>query len=421
MELTASKENLKSFIERWEEHPNSPYVFDASASLILPVCNGERNASSGFSSRGCSPSPCESLSSNTELCGKSEDKISDTNVKLVTHDDERKKSFRSTESSPESFGQSIGSTPVLEQNREYLQSFDRRHSDSNYTSNYASCLEKVNLAEEIKKLSDRLLMLSSISAELQEYNQRTVDTIRSKSSDSLQANENSDSNKKASKITMSALTNQVANDKTISTEAVKNWKNSKTNNLSDFKLSRKSGSNTSTSATDSTHVQELTEPTIPIEESSRFENILSARNRHDKSVTNDLDGALGSSIHSNDTPSSSSTPNNSVPWPVMNRRTKFRMTQLSRDVSHDTIFLEEAANTTKCLLHLLDKYNGKEETRSTNGIRRHQSISVSGGFSNNLEYQSMNSINAFFKRSVFQKNGTIVKQMQTRLEAKRNQ
>lgn len=53
-QLTTTKENLKNFIERWEEHPNSPYVFDANASLILPVNGKERNGGSGLSSRGIS-------------------------------------------------------------------------------------------------------------------------------------------------------------------------------------------------------------------------------------------------------------------------------------------------------------------------------------------------------------------------------
>lgn len=63
-ELTATKDNLKSFIERWEEHPNSPYVFDTDANRISPVTvcgladaahpkrlNGG-SANSGLSSRG---------------------------------------------------------------------------------------------------------------------------------------------------------------------------------------------------------------------------------------------------------------------------------------------------------------------------------------------------------------------------------
>lgn len=55
-ELKTTKDNLKSFIERWEEHPNSPYVFDTGSNRISPVTLGveeekHRNGS-GLSSRG---------------------------------------------------------------------------------------------------------------------------------------------------------------------------------------------------------------------------------------------------------------------------------------------------------------------------------------------------------------------------------
>lgn len=61
-ELKTTKDNLKSFIERWEEHPNSPYVFDTTSNRISPVttvgddCNGSNNKQNGggsvLSSRG---------------------------------------------------------------------------------------------------------------------------------------------------------------------------------------------------------------------------------------------------------------------------------------------------------------------------------------------------------------------------------
>lgn len=53
-ELKTTKDNLKSFIERWEEHPNSPYVFDIGSNQISPinVVEEKRNGGSGFSSRG---------------------------------------------------------------------------------------------------------------------------------------------------------------------------------------------------------------------------------------------------------------------------------------------------------------------------------------------------------------------------------
>lgn len=231
MELTTSKENLKNFIERWEEHPNSPYVFDASATLILPVHNGEKNASSGFSSRGCSPSPCESLSSNTELfCAQvraTEDMTSDTSSSKANISDDYE--FAHIKSNSQLFERPSSSTPTLNGNKEYLQSFDRRHSDSNYVSNHTSSLEKVNLAEEIKKLSDRLLMLSSINAELQDYNQRAADN-KAKTTDSPSAKANL-----SSKPPTTVSPTAAFSDTTISTEATENMKNSKLNE--DFRKS----------------------------------------------------------------------------------------------------------------------------------------------------------------------------------------
>lgn len=225
MELTTSKENLKNFIERWEEHPNSPYVFDASATLILPVQNGEKNASSGFSSRGCSPSPCESLSSNTELFSAeiraAEDMANDGNSNKANNSDDFE--FAHIKSNSQLFERPNSSTPTLKGNKEYLQSFDRRHSDSNYVSNHTSSLEKVNLAEEIKKLSDRLLMLSSINAELHDYNQRTADN-KTKSLDSPSAKGNL-----CSKPPTTVSSTEAFNDTTASTEATENLKNSKLN------------------------------------------------------------------------------------------------------------------------------------------------------------------------------------------------
>lgn len=408
-------------------------MFDAGATLISPLLHDEKNASSGFSSRGCSPSPCQSLSSDTELSADAQDATSDTTcIKAdITNDVEIDKLklplFKNFKSSPGLFERSSTSTPILKQNKEYLQSFDRRHSDSKYVSNRTYSLEKVNLAEEIRKLSNRLLMLSSINTELQDINQHTANNCIRKC-DSPAASDNyslSDTHT----TTVPTIAPVDVN------ETTKNWKNSKLN--SEFSQSTISCSGTTLTNTGdittvdgySTHetskqsnVKGLTERLNMLDETpSSNEEILNRRNVSRKSLISGFDSVLSVSINSSDTSTTSPTHNNNVPWPVTNRRTKFRITQLSRDISHDTIFLEETAvNTTKCLLHLLDKYNGSEKLRSSNGFRRHQSITVGGGIANNLEYQSMNSINAFFKRNVFQKNGTTVKQIQTRFEAKSN-
>lgn len=116
------------------------------------------------------------------------------------------------------------------------------------------------------------------------------------------------------------------------------------------------------------------------------------------------------------------TKGTSVPWALTNRRTKFRVNKMSRDVpigspdSHQMVYLPNAAYTTKdCLLRLLEKYNGRG-TSNLGSIGRHQSISVGFGLSDNLEYRSMNSINAFFQRHA--QGGTYVRQIQARIESK---
>lgn len=58
-ELDVTKDNLKLFVERWRDHPNSPYLFDDNGTVV-----GERDQES-MSLRGQSPSPPESICSLT--------------------------------------------------------------------------------------------------------------------------------------------------------------------------------------------------------------------------------------------------------------------------------------------------------------------------------------------------------------------
>lgn len=479
IQLTSTKENLKSFIERWEEHPNSPYIFDAHSSLILPIPqDNEKNTSSGFSSRGCSPSPCESLSSNTQLFqnGVSPDSAvpnsgdlgnnNDFDTNTIDTEHSHAKDIGATTTTPIPTAASTSSTAFERPNssasvdhrqrrpknkQEYLQSFDRRHSDSNYVINQSSsCLEKLNLAEEIKKLSERLMVLSSISDELMEFNKRFDENRKQKSTATINASADN------------ATTTQERTNR--SPEALKNMKNASSFNcstktekipnqlvhskslLSEHEMLAVTSTTTTAPTTATTTTTTTTEK--PSNRSSVVVNDLTERLRTLNEIPCVFEQVInGSSANSNGSEaattfpigmqrlkstsvsadsSSSTSPCTfaSVPWPITNRRTKFRITQLSRDVpygspdSHRTIFLEEAANTTKdCLLQLLDKYNDKKEPRICS-IRRHQSIAVGNGMTDNLEYHSMNSINAFFKRNVFQQNGNTVRKIKARIESK---
>lgn len=142
-------------------------------------------------------------------------------------------------------------------------------------------------------------------------------------------------------------------------------------------------------------------------------------------------------------------------------RTKFRVSQLSRDVplgrpdTHRTIFLEESAIDTKdCLIQLLDKYSGGRtaaeamatssfgaggvERRTAFGRNRSRlqshsfggggggSFDTAGGDSeynestssgSNAEQRSLNSLNFFFQQHAVA--GNTVRQMQAQLESKR--
>lgn len=403
--LTSTKENLKSFIERWEEHPNSPYIFDTNSSLIIPTKAIEMNANSGFSSRGCSPSPCESLSSNTELFQNggitSESDATPEIEKDFDLDTDAKQLQKQLFERPSS---SASMDQKNKTNQEYLQSFDRRHSDSNYEMNHTSGVERLNLADEIKKLSDRLMVLSSINDELKEFNKRLDD----KQSNKL-ANESKAQTKHRTEV-MKNLRNASFNSST-KTEKI-------TSQLIHSKSLLSDDDNTLTKSM----VNDLTErfkTKMVMNDTSKITN---------ETMSTALENRLKVITLASNSSSESTSPCTfgSVPWPITNRRTKFRITQLSRDVpigspdSHQTIFLEEAANTTKdCLLQLLDKYNGNE-TRICN-IRRHQSIAVGHGITDNLEYHSMNSINQFFKRNVFQQSGNTIRKIKARIESKHQQ
>lgn len=403
---------MKSFIERWEEHPNSPYVFDVNTTLILPTLDNKNNMS-GFSSRGCSPSPCESLSSNAEIFQNGISAVNEVSTEM----DNSSKSETKVKSQNERFERPNSSASLdnpNKTNQEYLQSFDRRHSDSNYVINKTSGLEKINLAEEIKKLSERLLVLSSINDELKELNKRIDDNKKPKTP-SLDTKGQT----KRSEV-MKNMKNASFNSST-KTETITSSSDSKSVLIHSKSLLSEEA--TSSRITRQSVVSDLTERLKSLDElPSVFKTVGCESNRSDKTAS--LASRLQrTSVSSSSSGSTSPCTFNSVPWPITNRRTKFRVTQLSRDVpigspdSHQTIFLEEAANTTKdCLLQLLDKYNGKE-SRTCN-IRRHQSIAVGKGITDNIEYHSMNSINAFFKRNVFQQSGNTVRKIKARIESK---
>lgn len=317
----------------------------------------------------------------------------------------------------------------------------------------------MDLAAEIKKLSDRLMMLSSINTELRNYNDKVVidsttttvpPTTKPKPTKSTDSNEtnlkktstnksetklksttdatkvtkkklktnnttignsiiniNSDSlpsiRKSTFKRSSSVITNGSSSSKTDNSLSERLKLLDETPNLSQkFDLTRNGGNITTTKTTSSSIKSSTTQTT-----SSKLNNSETTSNN----VMSSTNGSAASS----------------APWPITTKRTKFRITQMSRDVpmyspnTHQTVFLdEESVNTTKdCLLQLLEKYNQTDNNRSYTSLGmmgRHQSISDGFGISDNLEYRSMNSLNYFFQRHA--NAGTTVKSIQAQIESK---
>lgn len=121
MEVT--KDNLRQFVERWNEHPNSPYVFEMTNGHVRDI-----KPDSLPSLEGMSPSPCGSVVS----CGSDNafQNIDTTNNNVLM-------------------------PPSLD----HL----RRSSDSTCVVKGSDISERINLAEEIRKLSQKLFQLSTMS------------------------------------------------------------------------------------------------------------------------------------------------------------------------------------------------------------------------------------------------------------------
>ncbi|XP_030081976.1 myosin light chain kinase, smooth muscle [Drosophila hydei] len=444
-ELDATKDNLKNFIVRWETHPNSPYVFDVEGNVIAPLNETSythprrpHGPDSISSSRVCSPSPCESIATltddeqeagaafeeETERSGDSPHSVATTPI-----NESREKLFpvagaagTSGCATPtpqhlfnENFDEFSGSESSAQQRRSmksYLHTFDRRNSDTTYLLGRRSSGERVNLADEIRKLSDHLLMLAEINTKLGDSNNNASSTessitqegnkvksstrstrvtslgpLHSSSSSSQTQVRSTDGQQKISSLSVRLQQSIEETPKLSNGNSDNSWSKSQ--------LRSQSTVSTMSTANAKSHVQKSSTSTS----SSKFSSSISTSNSFNASSSNHAFTESASS-----------------------RRAKFRINQMSRDVpiglpdTHQTVNLEEAANTTKdCLLHLLEKYN---ETKIRNPVGRHQSISVDWHISDNLEYRSMSSINAFFQRHSHSSGGQNVKHIQAQLEEK---
>ncbi|XP_025162684.1 death-associated protein kinase related isoform X2 [Harpegnathos saltator] len=121
-ELDVTKDNLRLFVERWREHPDSPYTIDTYYALPR---NPTRERDESVSLRAHSPSPCDSLPSSSTLSEKVLEPVRDNSSNLL-------------------------SVPSLS------LSLERRASEGTAMRNRRDPASQIALAEEIIKLSEHL-------------------------------------------------------------------------------------------------------------------------------------------------------------------------------------------------------------------------------------------------------------------------
>ncbi|XP_070068470.1 myosin light chain kinase, smooth muscle isoform X2 [Drosophila takahashii] len=479
-ELDATKDNLKNFIVRWETHPNSPYVFDVEGNVIAPLSETSyphprrtHGQDSLSSSRVCSPSPCESIATMTDdERGEDEDlpeedearsaDIESPHSVATPINESREKLFPAVAtSSPatptpqhlfnENFDEFSGSQSTAQQQRSmksYLHTFDRRNSDTTYLLGRRSSGERVNLADEIRKLSDHLLMLAEINTKLGDANNNgsgaapnppapvappvAPPAAPSGSTSSKTSEISQEGNRWTSKTTSSSSWNRPTSRGGLLSQASSTSQSQSSYDDGQGKTKVSSLSvrlqqsieetpklSNGNSSSSQSLMQSQRKATVQTMSSSNAKSFISQHVQRTSTTSSKVVSSTSNQVFSSaSNPISTSASSESA----SSRRAKFRINQMSRDVpvglpdTHQTVNLEEAANTTKdCLLHLLEKYN---ETRIRNPVGRHQSISVDWHVSDNLEYRSMSSINAFFQRHNPNGGGHNVRHIQAQLEEK---
>ncbi|XP_011633109.1 calcium-dependent protein kinase 4-like [Pogonomyrmex barbatus] len=122
-ELDVTKDNLRLFVERWREHPDSPYIIDSYHALPR---NPLRDRNESMSLRGHSPSPCDSLRSSSTQSERVMDSTAKDNSSYLL------------------------SVPSLS------LSLERRASEGTALRNRRDPASQIALAEEIIKLSEHL-------------------------------------------------------------------------------------------------------------------------------------------------------------------------------------------------------------------------------------------------------------------------
>ncbi|CAG9782267.1 unnamed protein product [Diatraea saccharalis] len=338
-ELDVAKDNLRLFVERWSEHPNSPYVFDNHSHEITCLTNGNCERSSVG---GCSPSPRSSL-------GSSPDAVFD-------EDDSEPPPLREHSTLTSRYN------PV-----------ERRASDSTcFLHKKRDVLVRKNLAEEIKKLSDHLFMLSTMNTDLANNNDAKELDKNVKETTTTVTKEKLPNGFKRQTFTKTITNGDASNDK----------------------VERKLFTSKSTNKISSSFLKEK-QPEKPMTSKMPWARTTITKS---KKVTQ----------QSRDVPDQPTDQRDSFFREFDRRREKIDKlvngSENGRQLPYRRGDENNAHRTKDLLLHLLEKWGeteGEEAERTAGGTSnggRHQSISLEWSPSNRLAQNSMSSLHAFFQR-----------------------
>ncbi|KAI8441038.1 hypothetical protein MSG28_009309 [Choristoneura fumiferana] len=338
-ELDVAKDNLRIFVERWGEHPNSPYVFDNHAHEITCLADGSCERSS---IGACSPSPRSSLASSPDA---------------VFDDDD------------------LDPPPIMRDNNYLAPKYnpvERRASDSScFLHKRQDVLVRKNLAEEIKKLSDHLFMLSTMNTDLANNN-----NVKELDKNITETKTVTKDEKK--------LTNG------FKSQTVTSVTKSVTNGDASFK-EKSLFTSKSSHRINSSFLTER-EPVRPV-----TSNMPWAKSARSKRVT----------TSSRDVANQPLERRNSFFDEFDRRREKIDKLvngpENGRQVPYRRGDENNAHRTKDLLLHLLEKWGeseveGERAAGGTSNGGRHQSISLEWSPSNELAQNSMTSVHAFYQR-----------------------
>lgn len=310
--------------------------------------------------------------------------------------------------------------------KQYNNSMNRRSSGSKYEMAYASS-ENVNLADEIKKLSDRLMILTSINAEFVHYDElKKLTPIASNDQNGYKSHETPANNVECAHrripIKYESKRCEISRIPFDVKDRVYDRRMSNVDDMDEFQFRlNRSPKNSLQRAKRNLYNRDQLNGSSTF---FRSQSVLSDKeySSTEKRTNRRVDAFDKHMVYMNDSaqPRRVMRTGCNSPETIRTRGlSQIRFNSTSRDVpatlseADEAIRVQNVANTTKnCLLHLLEKYNSRN-IRNLNG--RHSGISIGMGITDDLEHRSVNSLNAFFKRQ--QHSGNNVRRIQTRLQS----